>query len=214
MYKAVIFDFDYTLGDTTDGTVQSVNYALEELGYSSRDVSEIKRTIGMSLRETFAVLSDCRDADTANEFVRLYSKKADEVMTDSAELYDCVPELLRELHKTRMIGIVSTKFHHRIELILKKFSSDSLVDVIVGAEDVNVEKPHPEGLLSAISRLEIEPSEALFVGDTLVDALTAQNAGVDFAAVRTGITTDFSLYNNVFIGENLTDIYKFVVYGK
>ena len=210
MYNAVIFDFDYTLGDTTDGIVRSVNYALEELGYSSRDVSEIKRTIGMSLRETFAVLSDCRDAEQSNEFVRLFREKADEVMTDGAELYDCVPELLRELHRTRRIGIVTTKFHYRIEAILKKFSAEGLVDVIIGAEDVKAEKPDPEGLVEAISRLGAEPSEALYVGDSLVDAQTAQNAGVDFAAVRTGITTDFSLYNNVFIGDNLTDIYKFV----
>lgn len=210
MYNAVIFDFDYTLGDTTDGIVQSVNYALEELGYSSRDVSEIKRTIGMSLRETFAALTDCEDAEKSESFVKLFREKADEVMTDSAELYDCVPEILRELHNTRRIGIVTTKFHYRIEAILRKFSAAELVDVIVGAEDVKAEKPAPEGLLSAISRLDVQKSEALYVGDSTVDAQTAQNAEVDFAAVRTGTTTDFSQYHSVFVGESISDIFNFV----
>lgn len=213
MYNAVIFDFDYTLGDTTDGIVQSVNYALEELGYSSRDVSEIKRTIGMSLRETFSALAGSRDEEQAESFVGLFREKADEVMTDSAELYDCVPEILRELHKTCRIGIVTTKFHYRIEAILRKFSAEELVDVIVGAEDVKAEKPAPEGLLSAISRLGVENAETLYVGDSTVDAQTAQNAGLDFAAVLTGTTTDFSQYNSVFVGESISDIFNFVTKG-
>ena len=52
-YKAVIFDFDYTLGDCTNGIVFSVNYALDKLGYSEHNVSEIKKTVGLSLKETF-----------------------------------------------------------------------------------------------------------------------------------------------------------------
>lgn len=210
MYKAVIFDFDYTLGDTAGGIVQSANYALENLGYASRDASEIKRTIGLSLKETFAALVGIRDDDQAESFVKLFREKADEVMTDSAELYDSVPELLRELHKTRRIGIVTTKFHYRIEAILRKFSAGELVDVIIGGEDVKAEKPAPEGLLSAISRLGVQKAETLYVGDSIVDAQAAQNAGVDFAAVLTGTTTDFSPYHSVFIGENISDIFNFV----
>lgn len=33
MYKAVIFDFDYTLGDSTNEIVLSINHALEKLGF-------------------------------------------------------------------------------------------------------------------------------------------------------------------------------------
>lgn len=210
MYKAVIFDFDYTLGDTTGGIVQSVNYALENLGYARKSVSEIKRTVGTSLEETFAVLAEFRDKVQAERFKTLFREKADEVMTESAELYDRVPEILRELHKTRKIGIVSTKFHYRIEAILRKFSVEDAVDVIIGGEDVKNEKPAPEGLLKAISALEIPKSETLYVGDSLVDAQTAQNAEVDFAAVLTGTTTDFSQYNSVFVGESISDIFNFV----
>ena len=34
MFKAIIFDFDYTLGDSTKGIVLSINYALERLGHA------------------------------------------------------------------------------------------------------------------------------------------------------------------------------------
>lgn len=205
MYKAVIFDFDYTLGDTTGGIVQSVNYALEELGYPAVSVSEVKRTVGLSLKETLAALTGCRDDKLSERFAKLFREKADEVMTDSAVLYDRVPEVLRELRKTQKLGIVTTKFHYRIEAILRKFSAEKLVDVIIGGEDVKAEKPDPEGLLEAVSRLGVRKDEALYVGDSIVDAQTAANAKVDFAAVLTGTTTVFSPYNCVFVGESLSD---------
>lgn len=210
MYKAVIFDFDYTLGDTTDGIVKSVDYALKCLGYASKSVSEIKHTIGLSLKETFAALTDCRDNEQAEHFAKLFRKKADEVMTESAVLYDYAPEILRELNKTLKIGIVTTKFHYRIEAILRKFSVEESVDVIIGSEDVKEEKPSPEGLLKAVDMLGLEKREVLYVGDSNIDAAAAQSAGIDFAAVLTGTTTDFSGYKSVIVAENLRGIFDFV----
>ena len=210
MYKAVVFDFDYTLGDTTNGIVESANYALKTLGHAERSVDEIKRTIGLSLKDTFAALTDSRDREQSERFVALFREKADEVMTDSAALYDRVPEILSELHKTHKIGIVTTKFHYRIEAILNKFGVYEFVDVIVGGEDVTREKPDPEGLLNAIDALGADKNETLYVGDSLVDAQTAANAGVGFAAVLTGTTSDFSQYDSVFVGESVFDVYNIV----
>lgn len=51
--KAILFDFDYTLGDSTKGIISSVNFALNKLGYQKRDEETIRKTIGLSLRDTF-----------------------------------------------------------------------------------------------------------------------------------------------------------------
>lgn len=210
MYKALIFDFDYTLGDTTNGIVKSIDYALEYLGYAPKSVSEIKRTVGLSLKETFATLTGCRDNKQSERFVKLFREKADEVMTESAVLYDSVPEILNELHNVLKIGIVTTKFHYRIEAILRKFSIEDSVDVIIGGEDVKEEKPSPEGLLKAIDILEVEKCGVLYVGDSYIDAAAAQSAGIDFAAVLTGTTKDFSEYKSVLVTKNLCGIFDFV----
>ncbi|MDE6728018.1 MAG: HAD-IA family hydrolase, partial [Oscillospiraceae bacterium] len=180
------------------------------LGYPAKSVPEVKLTVGLSLKETFAALTGSRDDKLSGRFAVLFREKADEVMTDSAVLYDRVPEILRELHKTRKIGIVTTKFHYRIEAILRKFSAAELVNVIIGGEDVTREKPDPEGLIKAINALGTSKNETLYVGDSLVDAWTAMNAEVDFAAVLTGTTADFSKYNSVFVGESLFEVFDFV----
>lgn len=214
MIKTVIFDFDYTLGDSTEGIVLSANYALEQMGYPAAEVDSIRGTVGLSLKDTYAALTERNDAGEAERFTALFREKADDVMVDSAKLYDGVKDVLQKLRTLGLkIGIVTTKFRYRIDGILKKFDANALIDMIVGAEDVKVEKPNPEGLLFAISHLQTECSEVLYVGDSIVDAKTAKNAGVSFAGVLTGTTTreDFGQYSNVYIGEGIGEIYDFVV---
>lgn len=213
MYKAVVFDFDYTLGDSTNGIVLSVNYALDNLGYPIKSVREIRRTIGLSLGETFAALTECSGAEQSERFSRLFVEKADEVMTENSVLYADAEYILGEL-KARGVktAIVSTKFHYRIEEILSKFSASDLVGAIIGGEDVKRQKPAPDGLLAAIELLDAEKTEVLYVGDSLVDAKTAQAAGVDFAGTLTGTASksEFDKFERIYVGENLRDIYNFI----
>jgi phosphoglycolate phosphatase len=87
-----------------------------------------------------------------------------------------------------------------------------LVDLIVGSDDVKIEKPNPEGLLWSIDALQLEKNEVLYVGDSVVDAKTAENAEVDFAGVLTGTTTksDFAKYKNVFVGDDMKAVYSYI----
>ncbi len=210
MLKAIIFDFDYTLGDSTRGIELSINYALERLGYEKKGTAEIQKTIGLSLKETFEVLTCSEDVQMAAVFAGLFKEKADKVMVENTILYDGVKETLSELrNKGYKLAIVTTKFHYRINQILSKFDAADLIDRIVGAEDVKLEKPDPEGLLWVTRELGVTKDEVLYVGDSLVDAKTAQNAEVSFAAVLTGTTTrkEFEEYKCEYMGEGIGDIF-------
>lgn len=212
MYKAVIFDFDFTLGDSSDGIIECTNYALKTMGFPERTSEAIKKTIGLSLSEMFFLLGNADSTDKADEFARLYKEKADVVITARTTLYDGVLDVLRKLRSLEIrCGIVTTKFHYRIDHILDKFSAADLIDIIIGGDDVLLEKPSPEGLLKAIETFGMDKRDVLYVGDSLVDAKAAQSAEVDFAAVLTGTTTDFSEYDNVFIGNNLSEVLDFVI---
>lgn len=212
MYKTVLFDFDYTLGDSTNGIVQSENYALRELGYREKTVPEIKKTVGLSLKEIFRELTGSNDENKSERFIKLFREKADEVMTDSASLYDGAEEMLAEFKRRGIkTGIVTTKFHIRIAEILEKFGITDLVDIIIGGDDVIHEKPAPDALLKAVEILRADKSAVLYVGDSYVDALAAQAAGIDFAAVLTGTTNDFSDYDKVFVANDLKEIFRFVI---
>ena len=62
------------------------------------------------------------------------------------------------------------------------------MEIIVGGEDVKAAKPSPEGLLLAIKRLHVSKAETLYIGDSTIDAETAQAAGIDFAGITHGVT--------------------------
>lgn len=210
MLKAIIFDFDYTLGDSTNGIALSINYALEKLGYKREELETIKKTIGLSLKDTYRELTQMDNLEEAELFSQLFKEKADQVMVENTQLYKGVKKVLGNLHeKGYKIAIVTTKFHYRIEQILTKFDATKWIDLIVGGEDVKEAKPNPEGLLYAITQLQVERDEILYVGDSLVDAKTAQNAGVDFAAVLTGTTTreEFDDFDKVFVGDSIEEVF-------
>lgn len=216
MLKAIIFDFDYTLGDSTNGIALSINYALEQLRCPAKSIDEIRKTIGLSLKETYFKLTTSNNMQEAEQFARLFKEKADRVMVDNTRLYEGVKEVLGSLkEKGFKLAIVTTKYHYRIEQILSKFGASDLIDLIVGAEDVKVEKPSPEGLLWAIEQLQVNAEEVLYVGDSIVDAMTAQNANVKFAATLTGTTTrdEFRKCRSVFMGNCVVDIYHFIING-
>ncbi len=189
--NTVIFDFDYTLGDSSQGIVLSISYALSRLGYGACSGERIKRTIGFSMKDTLRALTGDEDPEKVRLFSRYFREKADEVMLDNTVLYAGVREALAGLkQKGFKTAIVTTKYHYRIDQILKKFGAEELVDAIVGAEDVKIEKPDPEGLLRVIRDFGARKEDVIYVGDSLVDAKTAENAGVSFIAVLSGTTSE------------------------
>lgn len=207
--NTIIFDFDYTLGDTTNGIVQSARYALEQMGEEERNYEEIKKTIGLSLSETYKALTGNMDEARADSFFDLFKEKADEVMVDSAELYPGVKEMLVSLRQQGYrLGIVTTKFAYRVRNIMKKFDAEELFDVYIGVGDVTKVKPDPEGLLLAVEKLGVKTENALYVGDSYVDAMAAEAAGMKFAGVLTGNTTreEFEKYSQVGIYETVVEI--------
>ena len=187
--RSVIFDFDYTLADSSVGIIECANYALRRLGLPTASDDAIRHTIGMSLTSTLPALAGEEHSQLGEEFMNLFIERADDVMHDSTVVYDFVPSLADELlRRGHMLGIVSSKGRWRIEGILRREGLSGPFGVIVGGEDVKTLKPDPSGLLRAVDSLGTPKERSLYVGDTVTDAETARRAGVPFAAVLSGVT--------------------------
>ena len=187
--QAVLFDFDYTLADSSPGVVDCIQFAFHRMGLPRAPANRIRRTIGLSVPETLVDLAGERLRCRSDEFRRLFRERADQVMAANTAVFDTAAPALEWLREQGVkTGIVSTKFRYRIESILAREGLSEMVDVIVGGEDVEREKPDPAGLSAAVERLEVAPAAALYVGDSLTDAETARRAGVRFVAVLTGTT--------------------------
>jgi phosphoglycolate phosphatase len=143
----------------------------------------------MSLTATLPALAGEEHAQLGEAFMRLFVKRADEVMHDSTVVYGFVPSLVDALSEQEIrLGIVSSKGRWRIEGILRREGLDGRFGVIVGGEDVVELKPDPSGLLNALTALDVPGNRCLYIGDSVTDAETARRAGVRFVAVLSGVT--------------------------
>lgn len=189
--KGIIFDFDFTLGDSSDAVIECVNHALAEVGSASAPDALIKQQIGLPLNLIFGNLG-AADVERARD---LFIERADKIMVDMTTLYPGVVTTLKEAASKYgfKYGLVSTKNHHRLVSILKKFGIRDLFESIVGADDVSRPKPAPEATLRALRELKLSNHETIFLGDSLADAGSAKAAGVPFVGVETGTTSGTKL---------------------
>lgn len=189
-YTTYLFDFDYTLADSSRGIVTCFRIVLNRHHYTDITDEAIKRTIGKTLEESFSILSGVTDPEQLTAFRKEYRLEADVHMNVNTRLFPDTLSTLKELKKRgARIGIISTKYRFRILSFLEDYLPEDFLDIVVGGEDVTAPKPSPEGVLFALEHLGSTPQETLYIGDSTVDAETAQNAGVDFAGVLNGMTT-------------------------
>ena len=189
--QALLFDFDYTLADSSSAVVECANHALKGMGLEPASPDAIRRTIGLSLPDTLAALAGEEHRSRALEFRRLWRELSDHIMVRDTKLLPGMVEALEPLREKGLrLGIVSTKYRSRIAAVLDREGVGHLFDTIVGGEDVSEHKPHPEGLLRALEQLGLAASVTLYVGDSTIDASAAERAGVEFIAVLSGVTEE------------------------
>jgi len=207
--RALLFDFDYTLADSSSAVVKCANHALMGLGLEMASKDKIRRTIGLSLPDTLAELAGEKYRSRALEFRSLWRELSDQIMVDETHLFPGVPEALDALQKKGLrLGIVSTKFRSRIEKVLFRERMTYLFQVVVGGEDVLHHKPHPDGIYRALRKLGLSVTETVYVGDSKVDAQAAENAGLRFVATLTGVTDSsaFTAYKPCAVVSCLTEL--------
>ena len=200
--KAVLFDFDFTLADSSVGIITCINYGLTQLGLPEASDERIMKTIGLYIPEALVALVGEEYRPKGQEFFGYFTEKADEVMADGTEIFPAASQVIPALAGLgNRVGIVSTKFRYRIEAMMEDAGLLGHLDVIIGGEDVTRHKPAPDGLLMAAERLDLDVEDCVYVGDSHVDAGAAQSAGMSFVAVLSGTTSaeTFGQYPNLVV---------------
>lgn len=195
-YKAYIFDYDYTLVFSEPAILMCFHHMFDASGLERATDEDIVRTIGMPLKDAISELTGIIEDKKLEDMRAAFSCKADEVMNTHSVFFPDTIAVLKKIKQSGCkVGIVSNKQRRRISQMLEMHGLMEYVDTIVGPEDFNEYKPDPEGLLLAMERLDIAKADTLFIGDSIIDALTAKNAEVNFIGVTTGTTTekDFSV---------------------
>ena len=216
-YQGVFFDFDYTLGDSTDAIAEGYRRGFADMGLPEPTVEQVRATVGMRLEDGYTFLTGDGSPDRQAEFHRLFmysvGVKAQEegrrLMIEGTKLLPGAAELLCALKGAGIpAAIVSTKPGETLRRIFEYQGRLDLLALVVGGDEVSRCKPDPEGVRLALDRLGLTADRVLFCGDTVIDAATARAGGCDFCAVLGGTTPReaFADYPHVHIADDLSDL--------
>ena len=184
-YQAVLFDLDGTLLDTLGDIGGTLNHVLQENGYPIRTMAEYRTFVGNGARVlTKLALPEGTAEDEVERIFRLYRDYYRDHPCTVTVPYEGIPALLEKLRRCGVaMAVVSNKPEPTAKKLTDRFFPGMLT---VGDDGVHPRKPAPDNVFRALEQLGVSPSEALYVGDSEVDAATARNAGLDTAIVGWG----------------------------
>ena len=192
--RAVLFDMDGTLVDTLPDIAAAVNAALADLGLQPLDAAHVAGLIGNGPRALSRRALDAQpqlDAKQRAALVEpLLAGYAGHYATQAGKLGRVFPgtlEGLRELSQRGLkLAVVTNALHHLAETVLARFGIAPYLQLIVGGDRVTRHKPHPEPLWHACDFFNVDPQQALMVGDSVNDVAAARAAGCDVVCVPHG----------------------------
>ena len=193
-YDTVIFDLDGTLLNTLEDLADGVNAVMRANAYPERTLDEVRRFVGNGIRrlmEQAVPEGVCGEVfERVFEEFRTYYTEHCQIKTRA---YDGVMELLAVLkEKGYAMAIVSNKNHAAVcELNEIYFKND--ISVAIGQKDGIRKKPAPDTVFQALKELGGSGERAVYVGDSEVDFMTAENAGMDCVLVSWGFRTEEEL---------------------
>ena len=185
--KAVVFDLDGTLLNTLDDLMNALNAALSENGMPERSRTDVRRFVGNGLAKLVerAIPDGCKNPlyeQTLADTRRFYALKCRE----NTKPYDGIAELLAALQQKGLrLAVVSNKPDAQVKKLCEEFFPGRIAVAIGQREGVPL-KPAADPVLEALRLLDTSPADAVYVGDSDVDILTAQNAGIPCISVLWG----------------------------
>jgi phosphoglycolate phosphatase len=185
--RALLFDLDGTLTDPFVGITRSVQYAMERLGRSVPAADDLKWCIGPPLKLAFARLLDTSDEAALDEAVRLYRERYAATGKYENSLIDGVPEMLAALvGKGYFLTVATSKLKTYAGDIIDHFDLRPYFHALHGSELDGRNSAKGDLVNHILASEQIEPADAVMIGDRSHDVVGASANGVPAIGVLWG----------------------------
>lgn len=214
MIKLVIIDFDDTLCLTETACFELENEAAKRMGFDpmSREVhlknwgkpveqAITERIPGIDAKEFMKQLEYVHE-----EFIR--DGRVDVITEDNLQFLDDIKA------SGRRLAIVTSRSLQEVKHLLEKDHPLNIrIEKFYHKDNSPYLKPDPRVFDQVLEDFSVKPEEAVYLGDTLGDAVSATKAGLHFIAVlESGLKTrdDFQSVNVNFFATTLPEALQYI----
>jgi haloacid dehalogenase superfamily, subfamily IA, variant 3 with third motif having DD or ED/haloacid dehalogenase superfamily, subfamily IA, variant 1 with third motif having Dx(3-4)D or Dx(3-4)E len=184
-YKAVIFDWDGTVMDSTSSIVAAIQAACVDMELPVPTVQDASWVIGLSLQSALQRCAPTLTDDRVPAFIERYRHHYFG-FDKQLRMFDGILPLIEDLRQKNVrLGVATGKSRIGLDRVLKAQQLTSHFDCTRCADEAKG-KPHPAMLYDIMKTLDLRPEQVIMVGDTTHDVQMATNAGVDSMAVTYG----------------------------
>ena len=190
--KAVLFDLDGTLADTSPDMCASLNRVLVSHKLKTVDCINLKKHISRGALGVIEYASQVNGRDIDSSLLR--SEFLDDYKHNpfvKTELNKDMDELLNYLIKKNItIGIVTNKHSRYVKKIIEGLGLTKKLSCVITGDMVLNAKPAIDGLIKAAEKIECNVNEIIYVGDDERDIIAGRDAGMHTIAADFGFISD------------------------
>ena len=187
----ILFDLDGTLVDTAPDLMAAHNHVMKKYGRNQKKLSDIKslasRGAWVMMQRSFK--EEIKDEKTkkamTKEFIDFYAKNIDK---NSKPLIGVIEFLNWAKNKNISMAVCTNKQEYLAIDLLKKLDIYKYFEYVAGCDSFEFNKPDPRHLTNVVEIIGGDLKKTIMVGDSEVDANSANNANLPFVLVENGYT--------------------------
>lgn len=177
MLMAVVFDVDGVLVDSQAANARFFQNLFRAAGYDAPHSTDVQRYFHLSMYDAIEKLAGF---DDPTEIERIWKLGHDTSLypLELLEYPRGLEKVLQQLQPHYRLGIATSRIRKGMPELLERGGIRSYFESVVTVDDCTNPKPDPEPLLLAVERLNVCPSAAVYVGDSLNDMVASVAAGM------------------------------------
>lgn len=185
--KVVIFDWDGTLVDSVEHIADSLHQAATDLGYPALEREAYRDIIGLGMVEALEKLYPGISREQMKTIREGYARYFFAKVTTPQNVFEGMADVLADLRATgRKCSVATGKSRNGLEGALVSSGLGPHFDITRCADETR-SKPDPAMLVEILRFYDIEPSQAVMIGDTRYDLEMAQRIGMPAIGVEWGV---------------------------
>lgn len=214
MKKLYIFDFDGTLFDSIHDVLICFNKTLTVYDFPTLTREQLIPCLGGNIDEIVSlVLGENSSPENIEKVKETYLGFYNPSKKELTVPFDGAYEVLKKLQdKNILLGVNSNRLTYSLKELVEKYFQDINFIGIEGHNYDNPSKPDPFGANNIIKKAGVDLSEAVYIGDSITDIITAQNAGIDCILVSWGYAKKEDFENDYVLDviNNIHDLLNFI----